>query len=311
MFRFFAKETVFDFMGKRWIGFAVSGLMVFASLFFIAVHGFNWGIDFTGGVLMELRTEQPADLQQMREMFSAKEYGEVSLQQLGNPNDVMLRLELAEGQDQAALIEKVKAQMTTAHLAVDYRKIDYVGPAVGRELIQGGVISLALAMLGIMLYVWMRFEWQYGVGGIIALLHDLVFTLGFFAFSGYEFGLSSIAALLTILGYSINDSVVLFDRVRDMRRKYKKMPMEELLNKSINLNLGRTLMTSGTTILAALALVVGGGEVLRSFSAAILFGLVVGTYSSIYMSVPVLIYLRLADDKAEDDAQNGAEIIVS
>lgn len=300
MFRFFDKETSFDFMGKRWLGFAVSGAMVATSLFFITVYGFNWGIDFTGGVLMEIRTEQPADLSKLRPLLPEKEFGEVSMQHFGDVREVMIRLELEEGQDQAALIEHAKAKLAEAGVAAEYRKIDYVGPVVGRELIEGGVISLVLALLGIMAYVWFRFEWQFGLGGALALAHDLVFTLGFYAFSGFEFGLTAVAALLTILGYSINDSVVLFDRVREMRRKYKKMPVEELLNRSINLNLGRTLMTSVTVMLASLALVLVGGEVLRGFAGAILFGLIAGTYSSIYISVPVLIYFGLGEAKEEE-----------
>lgn len=299
MLRLFAKEPHYDFMGKRWIGFAISFLMILISLFFLATHGLNWGIDFTGGVLMEIRMEKEADLGKLRPLFPEKRYGEVSLQHFGNNQEVMLRLELAEGQNQAALIEKVKQTLTEAGWKAEYRKIDYVGPTVGKELIRAGVLSLGLAILGIMAYVWFRFEWQYGVGGVLALAHDLVWTLGFYAFSGHEFGLPSIAALLTILGYSINDSVVLFDRVRDMRRKYKKMPLEELLNKAININLGRTVMTALTVILASLALTVAGGDVLRSFSAAILFGVTVGVYSSIYISVPVLIYLGMGNNETE------------
>lgn len=300
MFRFFAAETKYDFMGKRWLGFAVSFAMVVASVFFIYTHGLNWGIDFTGGVLMEIRTEESANLSTLRQLLPEEEFGEVALQNFGSDRDVMIRLELAEGQDQAALIERVKEKIANSDIKAQYRKIDYVGPTVGRELVTGGVTSLALAMLGIMIYVWVRFEWQFGLGGMLALAHDLVFTLGFYAFSGLEFGLPAIAALLTILGYSINDSVVLFDRVRELRRKYKKMSAEELLNRSINLNLGRTLMTSSTVMLASLALVLVGGEVLRSFSGAILFGLIVGTYSSIYISVPVLIYFGMNNEHADE-----------
>jgi preprotein translocase subunit SecF len=300
MFKFFSAETRYDFMGKRKLWFAVTLCMLSVAIFQIATKGLNWGIDFTGGVLMELRLEKEADLASLRELLPSKAFGEISLQHFGSQKDVMLRLPIAEGQDQAALIEKVKQTLSKNYPDIQYRKVDFVGPTVGRELITGGILSLALAMLGILIYVWVRFEWQYGVGGLLALLHDLVFTLGFYAVSGYEFGLPSIAALLTILGYSINDSVVLFDRVREMRCKYKKMPMEELLNKSINLNLGRTVMTSSTVVIAALALVLVGGEVLRSFSAAILFGLIAGTYSSIYISVPVLIYLGLNESKEEE-----------
>ncbi len=183
MLRLFTKEPNYDFMGKRWIGFVISGLAVLVSLFFIATHGFNWGIDFTGGVLMELRTKEEANMAELRKLLPEREFGEVSLQNFGDKHDVMLRLELAEGQDQAALIEKVKEKLATSAQGVEYRKIDYVGPTVGRELIVAGSLATGLAVLGILVYIWFRFEWQYGVGGVLALAHDLIWTLGFYAFS--------------------------------------------------------------------------------------------------------------------------------
>ncbi len=300
--RFLKNEPNIDFMGKRWLWFMISAAMIAVSIFLLASRGLNWGIDFTGGVLMEIRTEEPADLAKLRPLFPANEFGEVTLQHFGDDREVMIRLELAEDEDQAALISKVKKRLADANIKVEYRKIDYVGPTVGRELIQAGALALGLAVIAILLYIWFRFEWQFGVGAVIALIHDAIITMGFYALSGYEFGLASIAALLTILGYSINDSVVIFDRVREIRRKYKKMQLTDIINKSLNLNLTRTLLTSGTTLMALVALVLFGGEVIRGFAAAILFGVAIGTYSSIYVAVPILIYLGFTNEN--DETQN-------
>ncbi len=305
--RFFSDTPSFDFMGKRWFGFALSSLIVLGAIFLLLTRGLNWGIDFTGGVLMEVRTDKPAILADFRPLFPSSEYGEVSLQHFGDDKEVMLRFQSREGDDQKALIANVKEKLATTDYAIDYRKVDYVGPTVGKELIQAGALAMTLAIIAILIYIWFRFEWQFGLGAVMALLHDLIATLGFISLMGYEFGLASVAAILTILGYSINDSVVLFDRVREMRRKFKKMPLMQMLNESINLNLSRTLLTSGTTLLALIALVTLGGEVIHGFVAAILFGVVAGTYSSIYISLPILIYFKLPDDRPMDDANSKIE----
>lgn len=287
----------YAFMQKRWIGFIIAFLAVGASLFLLGTRGLNWGIDFTGGVLMEVRTDRPADLGDFRPLFPSAEYGEVTLQHFGDEQEVMLRFQSKEGNDQQQLIARIKEALATTDYQFDYRQVDYVGPTVGKELIRAGALAMTLAVLAILLYIWFRFEWQFGLGAVLALLHDLIVTLGFTSLMGYEFGLASIAAILTILGYSINDSVVLFDRVREMRRKYKKMPLMQLLNESINLNLARTILTSGTTLLALIALVTVGGEVIHGFVAAILFGVIAGTFSSIYIALPILIYFRLPDER--------------
>lgn len=297
----FSKTPRFDFMGKRWIGFVASIALTALSLGFLFTKGLNLGIDFTGGVLMEIRTEQPADLAAMRAALDGKGFGEVSLQNFGDPNNVMIRIQVSETDDQAHVTQHVKELLGTAiDGAVDYRKIDYVGPTVGQELIRAGWISVLLSFGTIMLYVWFRFEWQYGLGAILALLHDSIMMIGFFAVTRFEFGLTAIAAILTIVGYSINDSVVIYDRIRENMRKFKKMPMEQLLNLSTNETLSRTILTASTTLLAALALALFGGEVIRGFSFAMVFGVVVGTYSSIYISAPTLIYFHL---RQQPDAQ--------
>jgi preprotein translocase subunit SecF len=300
--RFFPEKTHFNFMGKRWIGFTVSLLLTLLSAGLFFSEGLNLGIDFTGGILMEVRTEKPADLAALRTLLSGQDFGEVSLQNIGDERDVMVRIQ-SKNENQSAVVAHVK-ELLAQHVEgqVDYRKIDYVGPTVGRELIVAGWMSVLMSFAVIMLYVWFRFEWQYGLGAILALIHDSIMTIGFFSLTQFEFGLPAIAAVLTIVGYSINDSVVIYDRIRENMRKFKKMEIEELLNLSINETLARTVLTSSTVLMASLSLLLFGGEVIRSFSAAMAFGLVVGTYSSIYISAPTLIYLHLRDS-AEPQAQ--------
>lgn len=288
-------------MGKKWIGFSISLLLVALSLVLLPTKGLNLGIDFSGGILIEARMPEPADLGKMRTLLSDQNFGEVSLQNFGSPNDIMIRI----GKQQGGQAEQTKAVETVKALFaknfgpnIDYRKVDFVGPQVGEELIQKGIISILLSFAAIMVYVWIRFEWQYGVGALLALVHDAILTLGFFSLTGLEFNLTSIAALLTIVGYSINDSVVIYDRIRENVRKFKKMPMDALLNLSINETLSRTVLTVLTTLLSALALIFFGGEVIRSFSLSVFFGIMVGTFSSIYISAPVLIYLKLRPEAA-------------
>ncbi len=286
-------DTTYDFIGKRWIGFTITLIGIAASLGMLATKGLNFGIDFTGGLLLEVRGEQPIDLHAMRTLFADGTYGEVSLQQVGDPRDVLIRVKLAGDADQVALTRAIQGKLAEGGQKLEYRKVDYVGPTVGQELIHKGALAMGLALAGIMAYLWFRFEWQYGLGGMMALIHDLILMLGFYAFTQFEFGLTSIAAVLTILGYSINDSVVIYDRIRENLRKFKKMPLPQLLNLSMNETLGRTILTVMTTFLSVLALVILGGEVIRGFSLSILFGLIIGTYSSIYVSAAGLIYLRL------------------
>jgi preprotein translocase subunit SecF len=301
--QFIRPGTTFDFMGKRWYGFIVSISLTVLALGLLFTKGLNLGIDFTGGVLLEIRTEQPADLSAIRNALGGQGFGEYSLQNFGDPRDVMIRIQLQDGVDQAQVVSKVKERVASVVSGtIDYRNIEFVGPAVGRELIRGGIIATLLSFVGIMAYLWFRFEWQYGVGGILALLHDTIMMIGFFAFMRLDFGLTALAAILTVIGYSINDSVVIYDRIRENMRKYKKMSMSDLLNLSINETLSRTIMTAGTTLLASLALAVFGGEVIKSFSWAMVFGVIVGTYSSIYISAPTLIYLALRAEKKQEAA---------
>lgn len=299
-----------NFMGLHKVGFALSLLLIVASIGLLVTKGLQFGIDFTGGMVMEMRLAEPVPLSELRTAVVSTDIGQVTLQHFGSDRDVMLRVQAAEGGEQQALVAQIKDMLATAvPVGIEYRKVDYVGPQVGEELVEAGVMALGFSFLAMLLYIWFRFEWQFGMGAIIALIHDAILTLGFFALLGLEFNLASIAAILTIIGYSINDSVVIYDRVRENLRKYKKMPLSELLNVSINDTLSRTLLTAGTTIVALLALVLFGGAVIRDFSMAILFGVVIGTYSSIFIAAPLLQYMglrRSALSGAEDTANASA-----
>ncbi|MEK6746449.1 MAG: protein translocase subunit SecF [Pseudomonadota bacterium] len=293
----FAKKPTFDFMGKRWVGFIFSIVLTLASIGLFFQKGLNLGIDFTGGILMEIHNEETIDLSKLREVLGNQGFGEVSLQNIGDiaaGKDVMIRIQVSENDDQSVIVNKVKT-LISEHInsQIDYRKIDYVGPTVGRELIESGIYAVLSAFACIMLYVWFRFEWQYGVGAILALIHDSILIIGFFALTRLDFGLTAVAAILTIVGYSINDSVVIYDRIRENMRRFKKMPISDLLNISVNETMSRTVLTASTTLLASIALLLFGGEVIRAFSAAMVFGVIIGTYSSIFISAPTLIYLNL------------------
>lgn len=297
----FPQVPTFDFVGYRKLGFLFTGLTVLASLISMAVHGFNFGIDFSGGVVMEVRTEQVADVGKMRELLNTEHTTNATLQSIGDGTEVLIRIKPEGDANQNAVAQAVRTALDGGYGAkIDYLKVDYVGPQVGSELIRGSIIALALAMLAIMVYLWFRFEWQYGVGGILALLHDSILTLGFYSITQIEFNLTSVAALLTIIGYSINDSVVIYDRVRENLRKYKIRPLNEVLNLSVNETLARTFLTAGTVLAALIGLVTFGGEVLFGFSAAMIFGVIVGTYSSIYVSATILIYMDLRNEEAAE-----------
>jgi preprotein translocase SecF subunit len=303
--RFFPEKTAFSFMRYRKIGFALSGLLIIAALTLVFSRGLALGIDFTGGVLMDIRSEKAIDLSPLRKALSEGGFGEVSLQHLGDEKEIMVRVQADEADDQSELVSQIKEVIEGSVADADYRQIDFVGPSVGDELMRSGYLSLLVAFVAVLLYIWMRFEWQFGLGAVLALIHDAILTLGFYAFSGFDFGLTSIAAILTIIGYSINDSVVIYDRIRETMRRYKQRPLEDIIDDSINSTLSRTILTAGTTALAALALVIFGGEVIKGFSAALLFGITVGTYSSVFIAAPILIYLDARSIAFEEPAVNG------
>jgi preprotein translocase subunit SecF len=257
------------------------------------VHGLNFGIEFKGGLLIEVKTvnSQPADLAKMRSTLGGLGLGDVQLQQFGAPDDVLIRIGEQPGGDaaQQAAVAKVRGALGTN---LTYQRVEVVGPRVSGELLSYGVIGLMLAICCILVYLWFRFEWQFALGAMIANVHDLVLTIGFMSVSRVDFDLTSIAALLTILGYSLNDTVVIYDRIREMLRRYKKLPMPDLLNASVNQTLSRSVITHLTVSLALLALLVFGGQAIHSFTATMMFGVVlVGTYTSVFIASPILIYL--------------------
>jgi len=298
--RFFSGTTKFDFIGTRMFGFGFSILFSLISFYVLATQGLNWGIDFTGGILMELRTEKPADIAKMRSSLEGNNLGEISLQNFGDANNVMIRIQASKEGEQNAVVDKVKTILAKSmQEKIDYRNIEFVGPTVGQELIKSGTLATIFACVAIMGYVWFRFEWQFGIGTLLALVHDTIMIIGFYAITRFDFGLNAVAAILTIIGYSMNDSVVIYDRIRENLRRYKKLPFNDLLNQSMNETFARTILTSSTTLLAALALAIFGGEVIKGFSWSLVFGIMVGTYSSIYISAPTLIYLRIRNDKED------------
>jgi preprotein translocase subunit SecF len=281
-----------NFMSLRKLGFALSLLLTVGSLALFFTRGLNYGIDFVGGTLIEVRsTSGPADLAAMRSQLDGLGLGDVSLQNFGSPEDVLIRLQRQPGgdKDQEQAVELVKQKLGTA---VEYRRTEVVGPTVGAELIKAGAEATVLALLAIAIYVWFRFEWPFGVGAMLSTLHDTITTIGLFSLLQIEFNLTTLAAILTIAGYSINDTVVIYDRVRETMRRYKSMDFTDLINKSLNETLSRTILTVSTTALAVLSLLIFGGEVLRGFSIAMLWGIVVGTNSSLFIAAPLLYYIR-------------------
>lgn len=288
--RWIPDNTNLNFIGWRHFTFALSFLIVVVSFGSLAVRGLNFGIDFEGGTLMEIKTSGPADMADMRGKLDGLGLGEVSLQQFGAPDEVMIRIKKQEGDEaaQAAAINSVKQSLGDG---VEYRRTEFVGPQVGDQLKHDGILAVTLAVLGIMAYVWFRFEWQYAVAAIVALLHDCVAVLGLFSLTQMEFNLTTVAAVLTVAGYSINDTVVVFDRTRDDLRKYRKKRLDILINDANNQMLARSIMTSMTVILTLLCLLVFGGDVLRGFSVAMTVGVLVGTYSSIFVATALLLYM--------------------
>ena len=292
LLRIVPDDTKFDFMRFRRISFPVSAMLSIAAILLYFFHGLNFGIDFIGGTLMEVQTKAgPADLAKMRATIGSLQLGEFQLQQFGAPDDVLIRISEQPGGDEAqqAAVQKVRNALGSE---VDYRRVEVVGPSVSTELLAYGTIGLVLAIVAILIYLWFRFEWQFALGAMIANVHDIVLTVGFMSLTRIDFDLTSIAALLTILGYSLNDTVVIYDRIREMLRRYKRMPMPELLNASVNATLSRSIVTHVTVAMSLLALLLFGGQAIHSFTATMMFGVVlVGTYTSVFIASPILIYL--------------------
>jgi len=292
LLRIVPDDTKFDFMRFRRISFPISAILSIVAISLYFFHGLNFGIDFIGGTLMEVQTKAgPADLSKMRATIEGLKLGDFQLQQFGAPDDVLIRISEQPGGDQAQqqAVQKVRDALGDE---VDYRRVEVVGPSVSTELLAYGTIGLMLAIGAILIYLWFRFEWQFALGAMIANVHDLVLTVGFMSLTHIDFDLTSIAALLTILGYSLNDTVVIYDRIREMLRRYKRLSMPDLLNLSINATLSRSIVTHVTVAMSLLALLLFGGQAIHSFTATMMFGVVlVGTYTSVFIASPILIYL--------------------
>ncbi|MGX1305578.1 preprotein translocase subunit SecF [Amorphus suaedae] len=295
-------DTNFSFM-KYWkLGFTISTVLSVVSVILFFSVGMNYGIDFQGGTLVEIQTKDgPADMAAIRSDIGELNLGDVQIQQFGAPDDVLIRVVRQPGGEEAQqrAVQLIRDMFGDT---VDFRRVEVVGPRVSAELAQAGVLAVIAALLAIMVYIWLRFEWHFALGAVITTVHDVLLTIGIFAVVQMEFNLTSIAAVLTIVGYSLNDTVVVYDRLRENLRRYKKMPMSELIDLSINQMLSRTVMTSLTTLIALIALFIFGGEVIRSFTFAMIWGVAIGTYSSIFVAAPLLIWfnLRPADGTGTD-----------
>lgn len=296
---FFPHNLRIPFMSYKGLCFGLSLAFMAASFALFATKGFNYGVDFRGGSLIEVQSKSgPADLGKMRDELSNLGIGEVQIQTFGTETDVLIRVQEQPGGEEA---QQEALKKVTAALGDDFvqRRIEVVGPAVSSELRTTGIIAVLASIVAIVIYVWFRFEWQFALGAVVALAHDVLVTAGLFSLFQFQFDLSIVAALLTILGYSVNDTVVVSDRIRENMRKYKKMELDELLNLSINETLSRTILTGLTAIAGILALYFFGGEVLRNFSFAMFFGILIGTYSSIFIAAPLLGYLGVKRETVE------------
>ena len=296
-------DTSINFLSKTKLFVSLSLIFIIASIFLLFSRGLNFGIDFNGGTLIEVqKISGNADVSEMRARLGQLDLGNIQLQEFGKKTDLLIRVEQLSDEEgaQQAIITKISEVV-----GVDYeiRRIEVVGPKVSAELIKKGIIAVISAVISVLIYIWFRFEWQFGIGAICALVHDIIITIGVFSLLQLEFNLSIIAALLTIVGYSLNDTVVIYDRIREELRKYKKMPIMELINQALNLTLSRTLMTSITTLLALFSLYLFGGEVIKGFTFAMIWGVLIGTYSSIFIASPILIGLNIKRDWSKKNGE--------
>ena len=297
-------NSAFDFLRQMRLTAAFSAILVLVSIGLFFGKGLNLGIDFRGGILIEAQSQNAVEVAKIRSDLSRLSLGDISIQSFGSKRDILIRVQRQEG-DEKAQIAAIQRITETLGENFDIRRTEFVGPTIGAELAEKGMLAVGCALLAIMIYIWFRFEWQFSIAAVIALGHDVISTVGLFALASFEFNLATVAAILTIAGYSINDTVVVFDRVRENLRKYKSWDQAKILNKSLNETLSRTVMTSVTTSLALLAIIIFGGAVLRDFALAMLWGVTIGTYSSIFVAVGVISRFDL---KRSDDEDNSAPV---
>ena len=303
------KTTNINFIGNRNIALIFSGILMIISIVSLAVNGLKLGIDFTGGTLIEVGYQKAADLTVLRNTLDEAGFSDATVQNFGTAKDVLIRLKPHEGVSSADLSSKVLEAInkTTAEPA-SVRRVEFVGPQVGDDLAEDGFLALLYSTIGILIYVAWRFEWKFSVGAVIATFHDVIVTLGVFSVFGLEFDLTVLAAILALIGYSLNDTIVVYDRIRENFRDLRKKSTEEIMNISVNVTLSRTIMTSFTVILVLLSLFFLGGETIRNFSIALLFGVVFGTYSSIFIASPMALLLGISPEDLMIPVKEGAEV---
>ena len=305
LFRFIKKTPKISFIENRKKFYILSLFFAIISIFSLWIKELNFGIDFKGGLLVEIKLENNIELESLRNNIAALNYGDFTLQKLDNSNDnFLIKIELSSDfqENQETLIAKLKEKIQNNFEGkVDYRRIEYVGPTVSNELIMTGIIAILIAIFSMLIYIWFRFELPFAIGAVLALIHDTILTIGMFSITSLEFNLSTVAAILLIIGYSMNDTVVVYDRVRENLKKFKKLDTFSLLNKSINETLSRTINTTATTILALLALFIFGGNIIKDFSLAMIWGIVIGTYSSILIATPILLNMKIRKTNKESE----------
>ena len=290
------KESNYPFMDYRKIFIVTSLILILFSVLLLSFKGLNLGIDFKGGTLIEIHTKN-SDIAELRRILAPK-FNDVSLQEFGNSETIIIRLQNESNTESIETVNKVKNLINDK--VSEFRRSEFVGPTISSELLWKGLQAISFALLAILTYIWLRFDWQFGFGAVVALSHDVLFTLGILSLFNIDFSLSSIAAILTICGYSLNDSVVIYDRIRENLRKYKKLELQELFNVSINNTLSRTIMTSLTTLIALFSLYIFGGEVIKPFAFAMIIGVIIGTYSSIYIAVPTLLIFKFRPQEEDN-----------
>lgn len=315
----FKKQTKYDFIGRRKIAIAISVVLIVLTIVSLFGRGLNFGLDFTGGTLVELTYAEPVAVSEVRAQLAAGDFPDAVVQHFGTPRDVMVRIPLQQGKDSAVLSNTVIELLRGAHgevvvesrpgqqqqctrgggqnivdCSLQVRRVEFVGPQVGDELVEKGGLALLYTLIAILVYVLFRFEWRFAIGSIVAVVHDVLLTFGFFSVTQIEFSLPVLAAILAVLGYSLNDTIVVFDRIRENFRRLRKARVPEIMNVSINQTLSRTIITSGTTMLTVLALFFLGGDIIHAFSAALIVGIIVGTYSSIFIATPTVLALGIS-----------------
>ena len=305
LLRFIKKTPKISFVENRKKFFILSLFFAIVSIFSLWIKELNFGIDFKGGLLVEIKHENNIELEVLRNNIAELNYGDFTLQKLDNSNNnFLIKIELSSDMkgNQETLIAKLKEKIKNNFEGkVDYRRIEYVGPTVSKELIMNGIIAILIAIFSMLIYIWFRFELPFAIGAVLALIHDTILTIGMFSITSLEFNLSTVAAILLIIGYSMNDTVVVYDRVRENLKKFKKLDTFALLNKSINETLSRTINTTATTILALLALFIFGGNIIKDFSLAMIWGIVIGTYSSILIATPILLNMKIRKANKESE----------